>query len=131
MNRYILFRGKRVDNGEWIEGSLIKNIIGHQYFIRKCELFDMVAVEENTISQYIRCCGEESNTSVFEGDIVIFKTFNHYYNFGYIAWENEGFVLLNKNGKKLLPLSEIDYEDWEQAEVIGNIYDNIELLKKD
>ena len=127
MGRFISFRGKRVDNGEWIEGDLIHNIIGHKCFIRSCELSPIIAVEDRIVCQNVTVCGEE-HESVYEGDIVSFPSFNEQYNFGFIAWEYYGWVLKIKCGKKQMPLSLIDYEDWEQAKVVGNIYDNPELL---
>lgn len=127
MNRFISFRGKRVDNGEWIEGDLIHNIIGHKCFIRSCELSPIIAVEDRTVCQNVTVCGEEHEI-VYEGDIVSFPSFNEQYNLGFIAWKNDRWVLKNKSGKELMPLMKIDYEDWEQAKVVGNIYDNSELL---
>ena len=81
LNRH-LFRGKRLDNGEWIQGNLVENwqfgnkfipavirprqIEFHQDYTQKTYA---IAVDPNTVGQ---CTGDEDENGVliFEGDIV-------------------------------------------------------------
>ena len=77
MAREILFRGKRIDNGEWVYGSLLgdSTIIpfGQEFKIEGNHIFgcDLVAyaVDSTTVNQYIGITTEEG-IKVFEGDIV-------------------------------------------------------------
>lgn len=39
MNREILFRGKRIDNGEWVYGYVIKNEDGTTYIAGNSYLY--------------------------------------------------------------------------------------------
>ena len=146
--REILFRGKRVDNGEWIEGFYAHS--GEKKYI----LIDNdIAVNPDTIGQYTGLT-DKNGKKIFEGDILHFKAYRGggfacpigtdiYYRvlFGHCnpdmdtLSEYVGFWALGKN------YDEDDlYEDGNSinylvnshgAYVIGNIHDNPELLRSD
>ena len=129
--REILFRGKRKDNGEWVEGFLCdKNIIKHT---RKC--FDWRrdyvcdSVEEHrvdieTIGQFTGLTDKNNGKKIFEGDIVAYNTLyidgKEYQEIGYFECDKD-FVSFRIHGKNMTPF---------HCEVIGNIYDNPELLEE-
>ena len=50
MKRLILFRGKRIDNGEWVYGDLRSYLGGGHTFIQKG--FNMKEVIPETVGQY-------------------------------------------------------------------------------
>ncbi len=71
--REILFRGKRIDSGEWIYGSLVvrKKEDGHKkYFISGFEPFSKAAeVHGDTVGEFTGFRDSDGN-AVFEGDVV-------------------------------------------------------------
>ena len=143
--REILFRGKRIDNGEWVFGDLIREPWGYciqvvtgsgNEYIRK-----KYAITEETVGQYTGL-KDKNGERIFEGDMI--KPFDdevdkmvvefHYGQFllclygerGYLAeygWEEEG----NYGCFESEPLS--SYGD--DIEIIGNIHDNPEFMKGD
>lgn len=72
--REILFRGKRVDNGEWVKGWFVKNLLGDPAIItgeKKSDFHKCIPVIPETVGQYT---GEKYKTGekIWEGDL-----FNH------------------------------------------------------
>lgn len=126
MNREIIFRGKRIDNGEWTEGYLFK-IWNRTYLLwgMTGDVPNMVEVKPQTVGQFTGLT-DKNGKKIFEGDIVKFShpAFNKS-RIGVISYEmNEaGFVLRYKGD-----YCWIAYID-EFYEVIGNVYDNPELLE--
>lgn len=126
MNREIIFRGKRIDNDEWTEGYLFK-IWNRTYLLwgMTGDVPNMVEVKPQTVGQYTGLT-DKNGKKIFEGDIVKFShpAFNKS-RIGVISYEmNEaGFVLRYKGD-----YCWIAYID-EFYEVIGNVYDNPELLE--
>lgn len=128
MNREILFRGKRKSDGEWIFGNLlrtdddgiciIQNHVPH-HFLKNYE------VDQETICQYTGLTGENGK-KIFEGDIVK-------YDFGE---EQIGVQLAvvqydaQYHGFLTKPVNDWMYAQLKDCEVIGNIFDNPELLDK-
>ena len=155
--REILFRGKRVDNGEWIKGFYIEanhhwhNKGVHKEWIVKnviqnggwCNVGSKYAVIPETVGQYTGLT-DENGTKIFEGDILkgfrypFFREEDAAYNyFAEVVWfdNSPAFGLLTfKNPESTvrgISHGNADYmEDFdsEMWEVIGNIHDNPELL---
>ena len=121
--RDIEFRGKSKDNGDWVLGTFDLNFIKHK-------------VISETIGQYTGL-KDENGKKIFEGDIIEFSydvfvgNFDTFIAKGKVVFEEGAFYvkcLENERGTKdetyLLYSINID-----TIEVIGNIYDNSELLE--
>ena len=132
--REILFHGKRVDNGEWIEGYLYCLSERHNPFImvkNKCGESHEVIPE--TVGQYIGLC-DKNGKKIFEGDYIVCSQSiesNHideYIEMGYVEMKHGAFGLHRKQGYYR------PFKDWledYEYEVIGNIHDNPELLEQE
>jgi len=124
--REILFRGKRKDNGKWIEGdSLIHSMFKKgDVCVGVIEGLEIHSVIPETIGQYTGLTDKNGN-KIFEGDIV--KGKDHLEKdlkvYGYIDHKNGSFVIV---GDFMTHYRWLDYD----VEVIGNIHDNPELLKE-
>lgn len=131
MNRKILFRGKRVDNDEWVYGYLAEAVNcmtdkkatfiierDATYFGYTCA----VEVQPETVGQFIGLTDKNGN-KIFEGDIIKFShpAFDKS-RIGVISYEmNEtGFVLRHKRDYNWIAYANKFYE------IIGNIHDNKE-----
>lgn len=130
--REILFRGKRLDNGEWRQGFLFK--IREKAFILWGTINgipDMTEVDPETVGQYTGI-HDRNGKPIFEGDIV--KTdLERPYNI--VVFRNGCFLFnCNDGGEDYFDTIEnISSPDVVQDgywEVIGNIHDNPELKKK-
>ena len=125
-NRYF-YRGKRIDNGEWEQGYLY-GIWERKYILwgMTNDIPDMVEVDPSTICQ---CTGikDKNGKLIYENDVVNCLAEDCC---GYIGWnESEaGFyfnTLLEDGGFEEEHI--YDYQDC--MEVIGNTFDNPELLE--
>lgn len=119
--REILFRGKRVDNGEWVYGYFVKML--WEYIIIPLEDENTVyPVVPETVGQYTGLT-DKNGRKIFEGDIVQGEAEEAR---GIVEWQQaEGRYLVSvRNGYDLLCM---DDDDWC---AIGNIHDNPELLSR-
>lgn len=134
MNDRYLFRAKRVDNGEWVEGYLMdENYINVPFndddVGRRFD--DPIEVDPSTICQ---CTGvtDKNGKLIWENDILIGHfddIFPEDATYVRVMWHNNGFCT-HQNGY------DDDYEILEEFdqnifEVCGNIFDNPELLELD
>ena len=152
--REILFRGKRTDNGEWVEGRnihIVKNESGKRMYIAQtdtpCGIFEseehsgafmsfpVFRVIPETVGQYTGLTDKngKNGKKIFEGDIVKhFDNSNDDYDIGEIYFDTD-FVgwrrtTTHKFHNKTL-ISTYKINPTCIYEVIGNIHDNPELLK--
>lgn len=132
----ILFRGKRLDNGEWVDGHLYTQVyhpdtIEEEWylFIKPIgsESWVSYRVDTSTVGQYTGL-NDKNDKRIFDGDIVRCGT-------GRICkvtfFTSPGF-----SGFDLVPIGGFDappphrWSLFSDTEVIGNITDNPELLGK-
>lgn len=127
--REILFRGKRIDNGEWIEGGFRCEKIGNYLvaaFISESlghGVCNIHRVDPYTVGQYTGLT-DKNGKKIFEGDIVGILTENE--EIGVVEYEDGGFLVSADVFFCVDFHSNINGND---LEVIGNIHDNPELLK--
>lgn len=126
--REILFRGKRKDNGKWVHGTL-NNVLDEvpriQYAVIEhgmMFLADFDVIPE-TVGQYTGL-KDLHGTRIFEGDVV--KSIAAWY---VVEFENGGYGLRPFGKGKLIPIMGHGNFNENEVEVIGNVYDNQELLK--
>lgn len=127
--RDIIFRSKRTDNGEWVYGVPTKDSHGETVMVEsvyECEEYNCrgancLYVDENTVGQYTDLT-DKNDRMIFEGDIVTMPKY---------GGGRHRSVVYFKNGKFAVNGSNYNFKDIcpKNMEVIGNIYDNPELLK--
>lgn len=152
--REIMFRGKRLDNGEWVEGYLYEHkppLVGivsendvpepSQWFIARTGFADwnmprpveFVEVDPSTVGQYTGL-KDKNGKRIFDGDIIavpyeedrepVEGTFIYYEN-GKLYFDETNFGWYVKFLGDQLSLWEFDDCG---VTIIGNIHDNPELL---
>ena len=125
----ILFRGKRLNNGVWVEGLPsygINGNIGDMVVYKGFCNCSTIEVKPETVCQY-RGLDDKNSKKIFEGDICIICSSSIDEEDGYfvVKWNNEeSRFFLDGEGIAVDFGSYYTYE----IEVIGNIYDNPELL---
>ena len=136
--REILFRGKRKDNGEWVYGNYaVTDNNEKQHFIFQNKSFEF-EVNPKTVGQYTGLI-DKNDKKIFEGDILKPDYDNNsYYR---VTWDSgklhlniEEYCFNDSEGKALWSWCEniADYQIngcVDNCEIIGNIYDNPELLE--
>lgn len=136
--REIKFRGKRAGIDEWIYGYVRQ--AGHEniekangqyiktvkYYQIQDDKYHSQFIDENTLGQYTGL-KDKNGKEIYEGDIVSEK--GHYVNsdklvYQKIQWKENYSCWLRGEYQRLTPKNIKNYS----IEVIGNIYDNPELL---
>ena len=125
--REILFRGKRVENGEWVYGDYCgicrvecsDGDFAYRHLIHRSNDEPLYMVDPETVGEYTGLT-DENGKKIFEGDIV--KLFNEYV--AVIIFESAMFL-----GKCEGYNFQFSQEDGPDIEVIGNTHDNPELLE--
>ena len=128
--RTIKFRGKSIDGKEWLYGDLVSSADKKRFaiLVNNKESYDECEVAPETIGQFsgLYDCNKKE---IYEGDILKWSNGRSYVvkfweGMFYASVEecNDGFL----GGFPLHALT--DYED-RRCEIVGNIYDNPELLK--
>ena len=128
--RDILFKAKTC-NGEWVQG-LLAHKDNKWYISNKAGMPFAFEVRPETIGQYTGLKDKNGN-KIWENDII--KPYDTVTNEGYIiGWDNEmgAFVFCDINTNDSLYVLVGHYiESIQPVEVIGNIFDNSELLNAD
>ena len=120
--REILFRGKRIDNGEWVFGMpwIFKEkscICPWKKGMCKYDTgFFPVEVIPKTVGQYTGL-KDENGKRIFEGDVVYDR-----FTKDKVVFEDCQWKLVDRYGKWIELFNR-------EVEVIGNIHDNPELLE--
>ena len=147
--REILFRGKRLDNGKWVQGFLV--IWGNDYYIApdinaytsmggrgkgRCMMFGhYYQVLPETVGQYTGLT-DKNGKKIFEGDIL--KIIHKYQSpfdddtkeytditTDVVFFDDEGLCFSYGKSPFLCVVDNVTAE----YEVVGNIHDNPELLE--
>ena len=130
--REILFRGKWKNSGEWVYGNLFNpdkadtptQICIGTYIARTC-----YEIDPETVGQYTGLT-DKNGRKIFEGDIVVFADFfDDKIHRGEVYWCDSAFWFDCTETEGDEGMYSLAYISVNVLEVIGNIYDNPELLE--
>ena len=155
--REILFRGKRLDNGDWVEGYLYEHeppLVGivsekdepeaSKWFIARTGFADwnmprpveLVEVDPSTVGQYTGL-KDKNGERIFDGDILSipfeedrspYEENSIYYENGEVYFDIERYGWYVRFREYNDEISLWEYDNTD-IEVISNIHDNPELLE--
>ena len=125
--REILFRGKRLDNGEWVEGFYVhlhdthKKKESHRIYPENAKedfgvfYLNWFEVDPATAGQYTGLT-DKNGKKIFEGDIIEIR--------GYVyccCWDEGNLEFMLINEKESFGMG---YAAFSRMNVIGNVHDN-------
>lgn len=139
--REILFKAKRIDNGEWVEGCCtecsgktfvgIDISIGIDIFEVFCTpLIRWLEVDPETLCQFTGLC-DKNGKKIWENDILMAHLDESYpedVTYETVEWNVAGWVGCETDS---IDRQYLDKFDLEHYEVVGNIFDNPELLQEE
>ena len=156
MNREVLYRGQSLVTKEWLTGRLVVAgaDVSNTYCIVKNGDMEMdghhirqatdvpLYVDEKTIGEFSGCL-DKNGTRIFEGDIVECCSWNEFFSDGsgkpLEPFRRKCVIEFRNGGFKMVEKRKFDYPGAEPVVwdiifdgdivVIGNIYDNPELLE--
>ena len=133
--REILFKGKRKDNGEWVEGGYFQEPYTDSVFIivwnsTGLGYNEFIEIIPETLCQYTGCT-DKNGKMIWENDIChsdgthndvcVIKFGEHDNDIGYYtAWDTYDYILRKDLGF---------WVKEREMEVIGNVFDNPELME--
>lgn len=139
--REILFKAKRIDNGEWVEGCLV---IDHsrsnlfEYRMQPVESGVLYAppINPETICQYTGLTDKNGNRiwenaiANTDSNVCVQIKFGKYSD-GFATWKyHQGFYMAFSDEGRDFYRKELGY--WHnKIEIVGNIFDNPELVKEE
>lgn len=153
MDRY-LYKAKRLDNGEWVQGVPFKvegkwvllindneNLLRAHYIEENMWTAEIYAIEVDSTT-ICQCTGlkDKNGKLIWENDII--KTFDAGEecclskiifadtSLGY-GWKTTDIKSLSKYNNNLFKEVSFGSFDSKSAEIVGNIFDNAELLKSE
>ena len=131
--REILFKAKRVDNGEWVVGQYVNTCYpgndketGHFVVVYPNEYHEIYT---STICQFTGLC-DKNGKKIWENDILMAHLDESYpedVTYETVEWNVAGWVIHEAGSTDREYLDEFDLEHFE---VVGNIFDNKELLQE-
>ena len=129
--REILFRGKRLDNGEWVEGAYCPKscdspfgpMLDKPSIIKLDDPFSgfWFDVDPSTVGQFTGLTA--NGKKIFEGDIIKRVAAPMV-----VVWNKDDASFIAQYSTEELNLTNTLFGSW-RLEVIGNIHDNQELLE--
>ena len=133
--REIKFRGKDIKTGIWIYGSLIINKHSGIHSIFQVDkkmvtIKNIYTVDEKTVGQYTGL-KDKNGKEIYEGDIAVHRDYECY---GYVVFSGDesafAFLVITGSNNKG-PTTEFEwlYDYADGLEIIGDIYENPELLE--
>ena len=135
--REILFKAKRKDNGEWVEGYYVYDDAKNKAFICATRLLYewltkvmWIEVDPETLCEFTGRC-DKNGKRIWENDILMAHLDESYpedATYETVEWGAAGWVGREANSIDRQYLDEFDTEHYE---VVGNIFDNKELLQEE
>jgi uncharacterized phage protein (TIGR01671 family) len=147
--REILFKAKRKDNGKWVEGYYYKmsettycfkedyerKPVSEHHYILQERMTDwglpnqivQIEIDPKTLCQFTGLCDKNGN-KIWENDILMAHLDESYpedVTYETVKWSMSGWVGYETGSTDKQYLDKFDLEHYE---VVGNIFDNPELL---
>lgn len=121
--RDIKFRGKRVDNGEWVYGFWGNRPDGAN-FICPFDNYDSYAVMPETVGQFISLC-DADDVAIYDGDFI-----KHNDNTFEIKWSSNKFCYVARAYNTGMNWRDLEWVSRckKYIKIAGNKFDNSELI---
>ncbi len=128
--REIKFRGKRLDNGEWVYGYYVYYgfIDNQKHYIVPDYASALYAfeVDPSTVGQFTGL-KDKNGKEIYEGDII--TAYNERIK-GPVIFDRRGLAFGIPNGPNEIYQFSMNFLESKDIEIIGNIYENPELLER-
>ena len=129
MNREIKFRGINTETGEWVYGTYLDGFIINGVAEATEEYIcieDWRLVREETVGQYTGF-KDKTGKEIFEGDVLeVYDRYGKDMLYTAVVYWNDGYWDAKQIGRNNFKCC---YAGFSKCEIIGNIYDNPELLE--